>query len=216
MPEPQRSPLAKPLAGVAGLGHRLGRLLARLAGAATPACARRPGPLVAAWPQYFYRCLGGLALVFFGLQVASGLLLLFWYRPDPAAPLADLAAAEAASVLVWGLRRLHAAGGQLMVALVLGHLVRVLWLGAYQPPRQWHWLSGMALLLLTLGQAFSGGLLPGGAPAWSAAAALGLAVGPMGGLSTVLALHLAAPWLMALLVRRHLALVRASGPAEPL
>ncbi|MFH1059323.1 MAG: cytochrome b N-terminal domain-containing protein [Pseudomonadota bacterium] len=212
MPEPPSNPLAKPLAGVT----RLGRLAGRLASAATPACARRPGPLVSAWPQYFYRCLGGLALVFFGLQVVSGLLLLFWYRPDPAAPLADLAAAETASALVWGLRRLHAAAGQLMVALVLGHLLRVLWLGAYRPPRQWHWLSGMALMVLTMGQAFSGGLLPGGAPAWSAAASLGLVEGPVEGLTTVLALHLAAPWLMALLVRRHLALVRASGPLEPL
>ncbi|MFZ5586984.1 MAG: cytochrome b N-terminal domain-containing protein [Thermodesulfobacteriota bacterium] len=189
---------------------RAGRLAARLAGAATPACARGPEPLVRAWPQYFYRCLGGLALVFFGLQVASGLALLFWHRPDPAAPLAGLAAAEAAHALVWVLRRLHAAGGQLMAALVIGHLLRVLWLGAYQPPRQWHWLSGMALLLLTLAQAYTGWLLPGGAPA------LGEAQTPAQGLSTVLALHLAAPWGMALLMRRHLALARASGPLEPL
>lgn len=197
-------------------GARTGRLAGRLADAATPICARGPEPLVRAWPQYFYRCLGGLALVFFGLQVASGLALLFWWRPDASAPLSGLAAAESANWLAWGLRRLHAAGGQLLVALVLGHLLRVLWQGAYQPPRQWHWLSGMGLLLLSLTQAFTGGLLPAGAPAWSAAAALGLAPAAPQGLPAVLALHLAAPWAMAFLVRRHLALARRTGPVEPL
>jgi quinol-cytochrome oxidoreductase complex cytochrome b subunit len=47
-----------------------------------------------------------------------------------------------------------------MVLVVLLHLLRVFYSGAYKAPRQFNWLIGVGLLLLTLGLSFTGYLLP--------------------------------------------------------
>jgi quinol-cytochrome oxidoreductase complex cytochrome b subunit len=47
-----------------------------------------------------------------------------------------------------------------MVLVVLIHLLRVFYSGAYKAPRQFNWLVGVGLLLLTLGLSFTGYLLP--------------------------------------------------------
>ncbi len=47
-----------------------------------------------------------------------------------------------------------------MVAVVILHLLRVFYAGAYKAPRQFNWLIGVALLLTTLGLSFTGYLLP--------------------------------------------------------
>jgi quinol-cytochrome oxidoreductase complex cytochrome b subunit len=47
-----------------------------------------------------------------------------------------------------------------MVILVVLHMARVFYTGAYKPPRQFNWGVGVVLLLLTLGASFTGYLLP--------------------------------------------------------
>jgi quinol-cytochrome oxidoreductase complex cytochrome b subunit len=47
-----------------------------------------------------------------------------------------------------------------MVLVVVVHLVRVFYAGAYKRPRQFNWFLGVALLLITLGFSFTGYLLP--------------------------------------------------------
>jgi quinol-cytochrome oxidoreductase complex cytochrome b subunit len=60
----------------------------------------------------------------------------------------------------WWIRSIHkwAAGG--MVLLVFVHMLRVFFTGAYKRPRELNWLSGVVLLVLTLGFGFTGYLLP--------------------------------------------------------
>jgi quinol-cytochrome oxidoreductase complex cytochrome b subunit len=43
---------------------------------------------------------------------------------------------------------------------VVLHMARVFLTGAYKPPREFNWLVGIVLLLLTLGLSFTGYLLP--------------------------------------------------------
>src|SRR5207342_61024 len=55
---------------------------------------------------------------------------------------------------------IHRWSAHLMVIVVLVHLLRVFYSGAYKRPRQFNWVIGVFLLLLTLGASFTGYLLP--------------------------------------------------------
>jgi quinol-cytochrome oxidoreductase complex cytochrome b subunit len=58
------------------------------------------------------------------------------------------------------MRDMHRWGAELMVAVVTLHMLRVYFTGSYKHPRQFTWLTGVVLLLLTLFLSFSGYLLP--------------------------------------------------------
>jgi quinol-cytochrome oxidoreductase complex cytochrome b subunit len=47
-----------------------------------------------------------------------------------------------------------------MVFLVFAHMFKVFYRGAYRPPRQFNWVIGVFLLLLTLLLSYTGYLLP--------------------------------------------------------
>jgi quinol-cytochrome oxidoreductase complex cytochrome b subunit len=58
------------------------------------------------------------------------------------------------------IRSMHFWGNYFMVVLVVMHMLRNFFTGAYKYPRELTWLSGVLLLALTLGFAFTGYLLP--------------------------------------------------------
>jgi quinol-cytochrome oxidoreductase complex cytochrome b subunit len=58
------------------------------------------------------------------------------------------------------IRNVHRWSAHLMVLVVVLHLVRVFYAGAYKRPRQFNWVLGVVLLLITLGLSFTGYLLP--------------------------------------------------------
>ena len=65
----------------------------------------------------------------------------------------------------WGffgvlLRNMHRWSAHGMVAVVFLHLCRVFFTGAYKPPREFNWVVGVLLLVLTLLLSFTGYLLP--------------------------------------------------------
>jgi len=111
-----------------------------------------------AFTRTFY--LGGLSAAAFFVLVVSGLFLMFYYRP--AAPHAyhdmkDLEFVVSAGVF---LRNLHRWAAHAMVALVFAHMVAVFYRGAYRPPREFNWVIGVVLLLLTILLSYTGYLLP--------------------------------------------------------
>ena len=108
------------------------------------------------WAYY----LGGLALFFFVVQVATGLLLLFHYEPTVADAHASV---QYISEQVPGgglIRNIHAWSSSLMIAAVLVHLLTTFAMKAFVAPRELTWLSGIALLLITFTFGFTGYLLP--------------------------------------------------------
>jgi quinol-cytochrome oxidoreductase complex cytochrome b subunit len=105
-------------------------------------------------------CLGGLAFLAFLILTVTGLLLMFYYRPTPQHAYGDIE--DIVHVVPYGrlLRNLHRWTGHAMVLLVIGHMARVFFAGAYRPPREFNWVVGVALLVLTLFLSFTGYLLP--------------------------------------------------------
>ena len=66
------------------------------------------------------------------------------------------------SVVTFGviLRNMHRWSAHAMVFVVFLHLCRVFLTGAYKAPREFNWVVGVVLLLLTLALSFTGYLLP--------------------------------------------------------
>ena len=54
------------------------------------------------------------------------------------------------------LRNMHRWAAHAMVFVVFLHMCRVFFTGAYKPPRQFNWVVGVGLLLLTLVLSFTG------------------------------------------------------------
>jgi quinol-cytochrome oxidoreductase complex cytochrome b subunit len=108
----------------------------------------------------FTLCAGGVSFLLFLITIASGLLLLFYYRPTPIHAHSDVVALAQEVPLGAFIRSVHRVSGDAMVIVVIVHLLRVLITGSYRPPREFNWVVGVALLLLTLGIAFTGYLLP--------------------------------------------------------
>ncbi|MHB9025121.1 MAG: cytochrome b [Armatimonadota bacterium] len=104
--------------------------------------------------------LGGLALLFFIVQIISGLLLLVYYQPtvsDAHASVHYLTAHVPYGAIV---RNLHAWSASLMIFFVFAHFVTTFAMKAFARPREVTWLAGVVLLLLAVAFGFTGYLLP--------------------------------------------------------
>jgi quinol-cytochrome oxidoreductase complex cytochrome b subunit len=105
-------------------------------------------------------CLGGLSFfLFLGLTV-TGVLLMFYYVPSVERAYSDIAALETNVRYGALMRNMHRWMAHGMVLTVLMHMMRVFYTGAYKPPREFNWVVGVILLILTLLLSFTGYLLP--------------------------------------------------------
>jgi quinol-cytochrome oxidoreductase complex cytochrome b subunit len=105
-------------------------------------------------------CLGGLSFfLFLGLTV-TGVLLMFYYVPSVERAYSDIAALETNVRYGSLMRNMHRWMAHGMVLTVLLHMMRVFYTGAYKPPREFNWVVGVILLILTLLLSFTGYLLP--------------------------------------------------------
>ena len=105
-------------------------------------------------------CLGGLSFFLFILLTVTGIFLMFFYRPTAAAAWNDIATLETSVTFGLLVRNMHRWAAHLMVISVFLHMARVFYHGAYKPPREFNWIIGVILLLLTLLLSFTGYLLP--------------------------------------------------------
>jgi len=104
-------------------------------------------------------CMGGLAFFLFLNLAVTGILLMFYYRPTAEYAYHDIVALRE-QVPLGILRELHRWGAHAMVIVVWLHMFRVFMTGSYKPPREFNWVVGVALLVLTLLLSFTGYLLP--------------------------------------------------------
>ncbi len=105
-------------------------------------------------------CLGGLSFfMFLGLTV-TGVLLMFYYVPSIERAYQDIQELETNVRFGQLLRNMHRWMAHAMIILVLLHMMRVFYTGAYKPPREFNWVVGVVLFILTLLLSFTGYLLP--------------------------------------------------------
>jgi quinol-cytochrome oxidoreductase complex cytochrome b subunit len=104
--------------------------------------------------------LGLISYYLFVILIITGLALMLYYTPHP--PEAYRSMKDLQFVVTFGrvLRNTHRWAAHAMVLTVFLHLCRVFFTGAYKPPRQFNWVVGVVLFLLTLGLSFTGYLLP--------------------------------------------------------
>jgi quinol-cytochrome oxidoreductase complex cytochrome b subunit len=109
--------------------------------------------------NYIY-CFGGIALVLFLILAITGIMLAIYYQPTPDDAYQSIVDLTTRVQFGWWIRSIHkwAAGG--MVLLVFAHMLRVFFTGAYKAPRELNWITGVLLLVITLGFGFTGYLLP--------------------------------------------------------
>jgi len=191
-------------------------------------------------PHYVHKnllySLGGLTLITLLLQMLSGILLVFYYDPSPEAAYNSVDYITYQLPLGWLVRGVHHYGASAMVILVVLHMLRTYFYSAYKKPRELNWLSGVALLFITLGFGFTGYLLPWDQKGyWATKVGIEIAgsvplVGPTlmqlirGGeelgqltLTRFYAIHvILLPAMMGLLILLHIQQLRYHGMAPPI
>lgn len=104
--------------------------------------------------------LGALSIGTFGILVITGVLLMLYYHPSAPQAYEDMKDLQFVVSSGVFLRNLHRWSAHAMVFLVFAHMFKVFYRGAYRPPREFNWVIGVVLLLLTLLLSYTGYLLP--------------------------------------------------------
>lgn len=104
--------------------------------------------------------LGSASLFLFLLQAVTGVFLTVYYVPSPDHAYDSIQYIMNGVSFGWLIRGIHHWGASLMVLIVFAHMLRTFFFGAYKYPRELTWMTGVVLLLSTLGMGFTGYLLP--------------------------------------------------------
>jgi ubiquinol-cytochrome c reductase cytochrome b subunit len=108
------------------------------------------------WNRFF----GALLLVLLVLLLLSGAFMAFYYSPAPGSAYDSVD--YALFTVPYGdiIKGIHHYGWNLFLIVLGVHLVRAFLVGAYKPPRQLVWVSGVMILLLVPTFIITGDLLP--------------------------------------------------------
>ncbi|HEQ98553.1 MAG TPA: cytochrome bc complex cytochrome b subunit [candidate division Zixibacteria bacterium] len=178
---------------------------------------------------------GGITLFLFIIQVCSGILLLMYYKGSAETAFESVRYIMSEVQFGWLMRDIHSWSANLMILFAFLHMFSVYFTKAYRFPRELTWLSGIILLVLSMGFGFSGYLLP-----WNELAFFATKVGtdmvgavPLIGepllkllrgsedvtgatLSRFFGIHVAIlPGLFMIFISIHLILVQRLGISEP-
>jgi quinol-cytochrome oxidoreductase complex cytochrome b subunit len=104
--------------------------------------------------------LGSASLFVAVNQAITGILLTLYYVPTPDHAYDSVVYITTQLPMGWLIRGLHHWGASAMVVLVVLHLLRVFFYGAYKYPREVTWMTGVILLIVVIGFGFTGYLLP--------------------------------------------------------
>ncbi len=104
--------------------------------------------------------LGFFTTFFFILESITGIILMIYYVPAPEKAYSSILYLMTQVPYGQLLRDLHRLGAEGMVIFTALHMLRTFLTGSYKKERSFTWLTGVVLLLVTLGLSFSGYLLP--------------------------------------------------------
>ena len=109
--------------------------------------------------RYSFR-LGFIITVLFSILIITGVYLMFFYTPTVGTAYGDMQQLRTGVGFGQLVRNVHRWSAHLMVLAVIFHMARTFYAGAYKTPREFNWVLGVVLLVLTLGLSFTGYLLP--------------------------------------------------------
>lgn len=104
--------------------------------------------------------LGVMSTVLLISLIVSGVYLMFFYVPSPVNAYADIQNLQTEVAFGQFIRNVHRWSAHLMVLTVAAHMASVFYRGAYKSPREFNWVIGVFLLIMTLLLSFTGYLLP--------------------------------------------------------
>lgn len=104
--------------------------------------------------------LGSASLFLFVIQGITGIFLTVYYVPSPDHAYNSVQYIMNGVAFGWLIRGIHHWGASLMVIFVFAHMLRTFYYAAYKYPRELTWVTGVVLLLATVGMGFTGYLLP--------------------------------------------------------
>jgi len=188
------------------------------------------------WATRWWYCLGGITAFLFIIQAVTGTMLAFYYQPTPEQAYSSILYIENEVLFGASIRAIHHWSANGMVVMCIAHMLRVFITGAFKPPREMNWMSGVVLLIVTMGFGFTGYLLPwdqraywattvgteiaGGIPDLGDLILVFLRVGwgiTEATLSRFYALHvLVLPVMVVAMMGAHFMMVRRQGVMEPL
>jgi len=99
---------------------------------------------------------GGIAFYLLLVLIATGALEAFYYIPSSAGAAQSVQTITYLVPFGWLVRNLHFWAAQLLVGASAIHLLRVIFTGAYTPPRRFNYWIGLALFVLILFLDFTG------------------------------------------------------------
>jgi menaquinol-cytochrome c reductase cytochrome b subunit len=114
-------------------------------------------------PQHarrFWYCFGGLTFFTAVVQGLTGVFLMLYYEPTPDRAYASVFYIVNFVKYGWLVRSIHLWGSQLMVAFIIIHIIRVFVTASYKHPREFNWVAGVLLFVITLLFGLTGYLLP--------------------------------------------------------
>lgn len=109
---------------------------------------------------WFTMGLGLISLFLFLILTVTGVLLMFYYVPSTTQAYDRMLDLRGSVAFGDFLRNMHRWSAHGMVAAVFLHMCRVFFTGSYKKPREFNWVLGVGLFLLTLFLSFTGYLLP--------------------------------------------------------
>lgn len=112
--------------------------------------------------------MGMLLLFLFGVQLITGPLLLFYYKPAAETAYRSIQEIMVAVPCGWLIRSVHHWASNLMIVVAFVHFFSTFLMKAYRRPRELTWLTGMAMLMIVLVLGYSGYTLPFDERAWFA------------------------------------------------
>lgn len=154
---PAPTPTPPPAGGIRGAVRAVGGWLEDRTGLVSilaPIMTHRV-PRSATWWYVF----GSATLMFFSLQVVTGILLATLYAPSASNAWQNLVYIDTQVPYGWMLRALHGWSSNAMVVMMLLHMGQVFLHATYKFPREMTWIVGVFLCLLTLALAFTGQVL---------------------------------------------------------
>jgi ubiquinol-cytochrome c reductase cytochrome b subunit len=178
---------------------------------------------------------GSLLALCLGIQIVTGVLLAMHYTPN-----VDLAFISVEHIMRdvnygWMIRYIHANVASFFFIFVYLHIARGLYYGSYKSPRVLHWSIGVIILVLMMGIAFLGYVLPYGQMSlWGATVITNmLSAVPWIGqdfvqfiwggfsvnnatLNRFFSLHFLLPFVLAALAVVHMMTLHTNGSSNPL